>query len=62
MKLPSSAAIQRAIKAAKDAGIPIGAVDITTNGVTIYAPSKEATGTAFDRWKNKQGEARPTHS
>lgn len=62
MKLPSDSAIKRVIRAAKEAGLPIGAVDVSTNGVTIHPPHKEPSGSAYDRWKAKQGEARPAHN
>lgn len=50
MKLLSSAEIKRVIKAAKDAGVEIGAVDIRSDGVAIYPPA-ESAGNAFDAWK-----------
>lgn len=61
MKLPSNVAIQRVIRAAKDAGISIGSIDITATGVTIHSAQKEKTGSAFDRWKDQQSEARAAH-
>lgn len=61
MKLPSNMAIQRVIRAAKEAGVSIGAIDITVTGVTIYSTTKEKTGSAFDRWKEQQSEARASH-
>lgn len=50
MKLLSSAEIKRVIKAAKDAGVIIGSVDIRADGVAIYPPA-ESAGSAFDVWK-----------
>jgi hypothetical protein len=41
MKLPSNVAIQRVIRAAKDAGIAIGSIDITATGVTIHSAQKD---------------------
>lgn len=58
MKLLSSAEIKRVIKAAKDAGVAIGTVDIRADGIAIYPPS-ESAGNAFDAWiKNNDRPAR----
>ena len=58
VKLLSSTEIKRVIKAAKDAGVLIGSVDIRADGVAIYPPA-ESAGSAFDDWvKNNERPAR----
>ena len=54
MKLLPSPEIKRILKAAKDAGIAIGAIDIRTDGITIHPPAK-AQGSAYDQWKANAG-------
>ena len=56
MKLLSSAEIKRVIKAAKDAGVQIGSVDIRADGVAIYPPA-QSTENAFDAWKQNRDRA-----
>lgn len=61
-KLLSSPEIKRVLKAAKDAGVEIGAIDIHTDHVTIR-PSVESGGkqNAFDAWKQKQSHDRSAY-
>lgn len=59
MKLLSSAEIKRVIKAAKDAGVEIGTVDIRADGIAIYPPTESAVGNAYDAWKKRQGNDGP---
>lgn len=61
-KLLSSPEIKRVLKAAQDAGVEIGAIDIHTDHVTIRPPV-EAGGkhNAFDAWKQKQNHDRSAH-
>ena len=49
---PRSPEIKRILKAARDAGIPIGAVDIRPDGITIHPPAKTTGGSAYDTWKS----------
>lgn len=60
MKLLPSTEIKRVIKAAKDAGIAIGSVDIRADGIAIYPPTESAVGNAYDAWKKKQGNDGPS--
>ena len=53
VRFPPSPEIKRAIKAAKDAGIAIGSVDIRADGVTIHPPSTTHRN-AFDDWIKDQ--------
>lgn len=50
LRFPKSPEIKRLIKAARDAGIQIGSIDIRPDGVTIYPPAKEGQS-AYDIWK-----------
>ncbi len=49
-QFPRSPEIKRVLKAIKDAGLPIGFVDIRHDGVTVYPPTKEGQS-AYDIWK-----------
>lgn len=53
------AQIQRAIAAWRALGLPIGAIDIRADGITIFAPqaphpAAPAPGNDFDRWQQEQ--------
>lgn len=50
LKLVGNREIKRVIAAVRDAGLPIGAIDIRTDGVTIHPPAESATGNALDDW------------
>lgn len=50
--LPESE-IRSAIELLRELGIEPGAVDLRTDGITVY-PKNEAQGGAFDAWKAKQ--------
>lgn len=54
--LRSNDDVKRLVTLCKDLGLPIGAIDIRTDGVTIHppAPTQPAQGTAFDNWKSQQ--------
>lgn len=51
IKFPRSPEIKRLIKAAKDAGIQVGSIDIRPDGVTIYPAEKAQGQSAYDIWK-----------
>lgn len=53
--LRSNEDVKRLVTLCKDLGLPIGAIDIRTDGVTIHppAPQPPAQGTAFDAWKSQ---------
>ncbi|MFX4084526.1 hypothetical protein ACKU27_05410 [Sphingobium yanoikuyae] len=51
LKFPKSPEIKRLIKAARDAGMQIGSIDIRPDGVTIYPPAKEQGQSPYDIWK-----------
>lgn len=51
---PRSPEIKRVLKAAKDAGVAIGSVDIRPDGITIYPPGKDQGQSAYDIWKQNQ--------
>lgn len=44
--------ILRVLKLVAEAGLPIGAVDIRADGVTIHPPQPQP-GNAFDNWKRE---------
>lgn len=50
---PRSPEIKRLIKAAKDAGIQVGSIDIRVDGITIYPAAKDQGQSAYDLWKAK---------
>ena len=50
-KFPKSPEIKRLIKAARDAGIQVGSIDIRPDGVTIYPAEKVQGQSAYDIWK-----------
>lgn len=53
---PRSPEIKRLIKAAKDAGVQIGSIDIRPDGITIYPPVKgKGEMSPYDVWKASQG-------
>lgn len=45
--------IRRAIELLRELGVEPGAVDLRTDGITVY-PRTEAQGNAFDAWKATQ--------
>lgn len=51
-KMPSDREIQRVIRQLRELGIPVGAVDIRFDGVTVHppAPPPPTPGNAFDQW------------
>ena len=53
MKLPSSPEIKRVLAAAKSAGIEIGAVKISNDSITIFAPGQAELPalSAYEKWK-----------
>lgn len=53
--LRSNEDVKRVIALWQELGLPVGAVDIRADGVTIHPPAPTpAQGTAFDDWKNRQ--------
>lgn len=55
MHFPRSPEIKRIIKAAKDAGVEIGSIDIRADGVTISPPLNGNVGVSpYDKWKAQQ--------
>lgn len=43
-------------------GLPVGPVDIRTDGVTVHPPVESRGETEYDRWKAKdQSRDRPAH-
>lgn len=48
---PRSPEIKRLIKAAKDAGLQIGSIDIRPDGITIHPPAKAQGNSAYDTWE-----------
>ena len=53
ISFPRSPEIKRILKATRDSGIPIGAVDIRPDGITIHPPIVTGGGSAYDAWKSK---------
>lgn len=51
IRFPGSTEIKRLIKAAKDAGIQVGSIDIRPDGITIYPAEKAQGQSAYDIWK-----------
>lgn len=51
IQFPKSPEIKRLIKAARDAGIQVGSIDIRPDGVTIYPAEKAQGQSAYDIWK-----------
>lgn len=51
VSFPRSPEIKRVLKAAKDAGVQIGSIDIRPDGITIYPPEKGQGQSAYDIWK-----------
>ncbi len=47
---PKSPEIKRILKAAKDAGVTIGSVDIRPDGITIH-PQAKVGSSPYDLWK-----------
>lgn len=45
--------IRSAIELLRELGIEPGAVDVRSDGITVY-PKNEGKGTAFDAWKANQ--------
>ncbi|MDC8755850.1 hypothetical protein OIK40_14470 [Erythrobacter sp. sf7] len=58
--LPESE-IRSAIELLRELGIEPGAVDLRSDGITIY-PKSESQGNAFDAWKNQSNRERPARS
>lgn len=57
-KLLSSPEIKRVLKAAKDAGIEFGAVDIRADGITLHPIGESgAKPDAFEIWKQNHDRA-----
>lgn len=50
--LPESE-IRSAIELLRELGVEPGAVDVRTDGITVY-PKNEGQGSAYDAWKAKQ--------
>lgn len=50
-RLVPDAELRRALDTLREYGLPIGAVDIRGDGVTIYPPNHKEPETPFDAWK-----------
>jgi hypothetical protein len=51
-RLISNRELERTVATIRKLGVPIGAIDIRADGVTIYPPDKSPE-TDFDRWQQK---------
>lgn len=61
--LVRSEEIQRVITLHQQLGLPIGAVDIRRDGITIHPPQASEGASAYDQWKGKDANrGRPAHS
>lgn len=61
VKLPTAEQIKRVLKVFQDQGIPIGRVDILSDGVSVYPPATPEEKSPYDQWK-EQDNARNSHS
>jgi hypothetical protein len=53
VNFPRSPEIKRIIKAANDAGVQIGSVDIRPDGITINQPTEAASASDYDIWTSQ---------
>lgn len=61
-RLIPSSEIDRVLKTLRNLGVPIGAVDIRPDGVTVHPPAESRAESEYDRWKAKdQNRDRPPH-
>lgn len=54
-RLVSTAEVEKHIQLLRKLGVPIGAVDIRADGVTVYPP-QESAGNDFDKWLRKDAD------
>lgn len=60
-RLVPESEVRRMLELFREYGLPIGAVDIRGDGVTIHPPAQNS-GNAYDAWKAKdQNIERPSH-
>jgi hypothetical protein len=52
-RLVPTAEVEQHIQLLQRLKVPIGAIDIRGDGVTIHPPAESQTGSAYDRWKAK---------
>lgn len=52
-RLVPTAEVEQHIQLLRRLNVPIGAIDIRGDGVTIHPPAESQTGNAYDRWKAK---------
>lgn len=58
-RLVPESEVRRVLELFREHGLPIGAVDIRSDGVTIHPPADRA-GNTYDQWKAKdQNRERP---
>ena len=61
-RLVPTSEIDRVLKTLLKLGVPIGAVDIRCDGVTVHPPVESRVENEYDRWKAKdQSRDRPAH-
>lgn len=59
--LPPQSEISKMLDLWRDRGLPIGAVDIRKDGITIHPPASK-NATAYDTWKAQDTNSeRPSH-
>ena len=59
MKLPTAEQIKRVLKVFQDQGIPIGRVDVLSDGVSVYPPGAPEEKSAYDQWKEQDNAGTP---
>lgn len=59
MKLPTAEQIKRVLKVFQDQGIPIGRVDILSDGVSVHPPGAPEEKSAYDLWKEQDNAGAP---
>lgn len=60
-RLVPTAEVEQHIELLRRLGVQIGAIDIRSDGVTVYPPAN-TPGTAYDRYKAKKDADRDGHS
>jgi hypothetical protein len=62
IRLISNSELDRVLAKLREHGVQIGAVDIRTDGVTVYAPTDLVPGNDYDRWKaQNENHGGPAH-